>query len=74
MQRTLVGEAPLHYVTGWRMRLAAKLMLDRSNTSLAEIANQVGYESMSAFGAVFKRHFASAPARWRRQRLGTHTG
>ncbi len=65
----LVGESPLRYVTSWRMRLAARLMLDHGDSSVAEIANRVGYESEAAFGVVFKRHFASPPARWRRQKL-----
>jgi len=65
----LVGESPLRYVTSWRMRLAAKLLLDQSDSSVADIASQVGYESEPAFGVVFKRHFESPPARWRRERL-----
>ena len=64
----LVGESPLRYVTSWRMQLAARLMLDHSESSVSEIANQVGYESEAAFGVVFKRHFASSPAKWRRQK------
>ncbi len=67
----LVGESPLRYVTSWRMRLAAKLLLDQSDSSAADIASQVGYESEAAFGVVFKRHFESPPARWRRERLST---
>jgi AraC-like DNA-binding protein len=65
----LVGEPPLCYVTRWRMRRAAKLLLDQGDSSIADIANQVGYESEAAFGVVFKRQFNSPPARWRRKKF-----
>ncbi len=65
----LVGEPPLRYVTRWRMRVAAKLLLDQSQASVADIASQVGYESEAAFGVVFKRQFEGPPARWRRKKL-----
>jgi len=69
----LVGESPLRYVTRWRMRVAAKLLLDQSHASIADIASQVGYESEAAFGVVFKRQFECPPARWRRNRLMPHS-
>ncbi len=68
--RDLVGEPPLRYVTCWRMRVAAKLLLNQAASSVADIASQVGYESEAAFGVVFKRQFESTPARWRRKKLG----
>ena len=60
-----VGEAPLAYVTRWRMILAARLILS-SHTSLAQIAEHVGYESEFSFSRAFKRNFGVAPASYRR--------
>jgi AraC family transcriptional regulator, alkane utilization regulator len=63
--RELIGEAPLHYVTRWRMRKAAGLLLD-GRTTLAEIADRVGYESEAAFSKTFKRWMGSAPGAYRK--------
>jgi AraC-like DNA-binding protein len=60
-----VGEAPLAYLTRWRMLLAAKLMLS-TETNMAQISEHVGYESEFAFSRAFKRHFGVAPAGYRR--------
>jgi AraC-like DNA-binding protein len=61
---SLVGQPPLAYVTRWRMNLAAKLL--RSTTTSAErIASDVGYESATAFGNAFRRHFHVSPGRYR---------
>jgi AraC-like DNA-binding protein len=62
----LVGEAPLQYVTRWRMYQAAKL-LRSSHCTLAELAGYVGYESEAAFSKAFKRHMGQAPGEYRKQ-------
>ena len=61
----LIGMAPMHYLGNWRMQVAAE-KLRNSSTSLAEIANIVGYESEAAFSRAFKKTFLTAPATWRR--------
>jgi AraC-like DNA-binding protein len=61
----LVGSSPMQYLTQWRMLLAANL-LSRSNTSLARIAEEVGYQTDTAFSRAFRREFGSPPAAWRR--------
>jgi AraC-like DNA-binding protein len=61
----LIGVAPMHYLANWRMQIAAQELRKRS-TSLAQIANTVGYESEAAFSRAFKKAFGSAPSGWRR--------
>lgn len=61
----LVGSSPMQYLTQWRMLLAANL-LSRSNAPLARIAEEVGYETDTAFSRAFRREFGSPPATWRR--------
>ncbi len=39
----------------------AKYRLENSSASVAEIAEQIGYSSPSAFSAAYKRHFGKAP-------------
>jgi AraC-like DNA-binding protein len=66
----LIGVAPMRYLANWRMQVAAQELLSR-NTSLAQIANRVGYESEAAFSRAFKKAFGSAPSAWRRSRSQT---
>jgi AraC-like DNA-binding protein len=61
----LVGEAPLGYLTRWRMQKAARLMLD-GDATLGAIARAVGYETESAFGKAFRRHMGTSPGEYRR--------
>ena len=61
----LVGCAPMQYLTQWRMLLAANI-LSRSNAPLARIAEDVGYQTDTAFSRAFRREFGAPPATWRR--------
>ena len=62
-----VGAAPMEYLTQWRMMLAANL-LRRSNAPLARIAEDVGYQTDTAFIRAFRREYGMPPATWRRHR------
>ncbi len=66
----LVGTSPMQYLTQWRILLAANL-LTRSNAPLARIAEDVGYQTDTAFSRAFRRECGSPPAAWRR-RQGVH--
>jgi len=63
----LVGTLPKHYVTEWRMCIAED-MLCREDTSILNIATQLGYQSEAAFSRAFKRETGSAPSHVRRDR------
>ncbi|CAN7604583.1 AraC family transcriptional regulator [Variovorax paradoxus] len=60
----LVGAPPMHYLTRWRMILAAG-MLRKDQGNLARIAEGVGYESEAAFNRAFKREYGVSPGAWR---------
>jgi AraC-like DNA-binding protein len=62
----LVGSAPMEYLTQWRMVLAGNLLC-RSNAPLARIAEDVGYQTDTAFIRAFRREYGVPPAAWRRQ-------
>ena len=49
----------------WRMLLAANL-LRSSNSSLMRIAEEVGYQTDTAFSRAFRREYGAPPAAWRR--------
>ena len=61
----LIGMLPMHYLTTWRLQLAA-VRLRESAISTAQLANDVGYESDAAFNRAFKRAFGVTPATWRK--------
>lgn len=61
-----VGEPPMRYLAGWRMQLAADLLL-RTDLRISQIAAQVGYGSEPAFSRGFRRLFGSAPSDYRKR-------
>ncbi len=60
----MVGHPPMHYLTLWRMQLAARLLHDGHH--VVAVAAAIGYESESAFSRTFKKLMGVPPATWRR--------
>jgi AraC-like DNA-binding protein len=65
----LVGEPPITFLTGWRLALAADLLLSPGAT-IGSVARQVGYGSPYALSTAFKRHRGVSP---RQHRLAAST-
>jgi AraC-like DNA-binding protein len=61
----LIGQPPMQYLTQWRMQLGARLLRE-TQSPVAAIALDVGYESEAAFARAFKRATGKPPATWRR--------
>jgi AraC-like DNA-binding protein len=61
----LLGDAPLAYLARWRLQLGARL-LQTTDDSVLQVAQNVGYESEAAFNRAFKREFELPPGRYRR--------
>jgi AraC-like DNA-binding protein len=64
----LVGAPPMHYLGRWRLQVAAQ-QLRSCDKTLAVVAEDVGYDSESAFNRAFKREFGMPPAAWRKSRV-----
>jgi len=64
--RRYLSEAPIAYLTRWRLQLGAQMLIS-TNHSVAQIAAEVGYESEPSFNRAFKRAFGLPPARFRTQ-------
>ena len=62
--RETVGEAPLAYLTRWRMHLASGLLEDGA-LGIKEVADRVGYGSEASFSKAFKSFAGVPPGRWR---------
>jgi AraC-like DNA-binding protein len=60
-----VGIPPIQYLAQWRIQLAAT-QLRTTQSSIAEIAERVGYSSEAALSRAFKRCLGVAPAQYRR--------
>ena len=63
----LIGEAPMQYLTRWRIQRAASLLRSRE-VSVFEAASEVGYASEAAFSRAFKKVVGVPPAAWREGR------
>ncbi|MEQ0563542.1 AraC family transcriptional regulator [Amycolatopsis sp. NEAU-NG30] len=60
-----VGEPPMTYLAGWRLALAADLLVRQPDATIASLARQVGYGSAFALSAAFKREFGVSPQQYR---------
>jgi AraC-like DNA-binding protein len=59
-----LSEPPMAYLMRWRLQLAARA-LSSTSRGVADIGEDVGYESEAAFNRAFKRQFGLPPARYR---------
>lgn len=66
----VVGEPPKSFLTGWRLALAADLLVD-PQTTLESAAVRVGYANAFALSTAFKRVYGVAPTEYRRTVLAT---
>jgi AraC-like DNA-binding protein len=64
--RHYLNETPMAYLMRWRLELGAQA-LKSSNHSVAQVADDVGYESEAAFNRAFKRQYGIPPACYRTQ-------
>lgn len=62
----LVGEAPMSYLRQWRFEVARHWLRETDQT-LAEIAEQLGYESEASFSRAFKKATGQTPGSVRRE-------
>lgn len=60
-----VGVSPRQYIIRQRMDEACRLLKESSH-DIASISAMVGYESVSHFSSLFKRHIGMSPAGFRR--------
>jgi AraC-like DNA-binding protein len=64
--RSLVGEAPITYLTELRLSRSAQLLRSTDRT-VAEIARRVGYGSEEALSRAFSRRYGTTPSTYRRR-------
>ncbi|RVV96913.1 AraC family transcriptional regulator [Mesobaculum littorinae] len=65
-----IGQPPLSYLRSWRLTLARRRLL-QGETTVADVAHAVGYQSQSAFSQAFLRTFGRSPSADTRAKDGT---
>ncbi|RID98888.1 AraC family transcriptional regulator [Simplicispira hankyongi] len=68
-----VGVTPMNYLQAWRMAMAKQLLRQRE-VAIAEIAERVGYSSVSAFGVAFTRYVGIPPGRYAKGEVAEEQG
>ena len=66
----LVGEPPMTFLAGWRLALAADLLLEPGAT-VSGVARQVGYTSPFTFSTAFKRAYDLSPRAYQQRAEAT---
>jgi AraC-like DNA-binding protein len=64
--QSALGQAPMQYLTEWRMTLARD-HLRAGELTLAQVGARTGYASPYAFAAAFRRHHGVPPGQWRQR-------
>ena len=67
--KSCIGEPPMTYLYQWRM-LQARQKIEHTKKSMSLVAEEVGYQSDSAFQKAFKRFFNRTPASLRKPKSG----
>ncbi|RPF22070.1 AraC family transcriptional regulator [Myceligenerans xiligouense] len=62
--REVSGQPPLNYLSGWRIRLAQRALLE-PGTTVAALAGRLGYASESSFSHAFTRVTGASPSQFR---------
>jgi AraC family transcriptional regulator len=58
---SIVGVTPVAFVNQERLQKAVYLLAE-TNKTILEISNQCGFESVSTFNALFKKHYSKTPS------------
>jgi AraC-like DNA-binding protein len=64
--REVSGQPPLTYLSHWRVRLAERALRE-TDTTVAALAERLGYASESSFSHAFTRIAGVSPSRYRRR-------
>lgn len=62
--KSATNQTPTQYIQSVRMSAAGEL-LQTTNLSVAEIAFESGYQDLSHFTSLFKKHFGTTPSQYR---------
>ena len=64
-----MGDSPYNYLTKYRIAKAEKLLIERDDLSVTEVAYSVGFSSIERFSEMFKKYTALSPLAYRKKNL-----
>lgn len=68
--KAITGESPTDYLRNYRLKRAAKLLLDQSS-SVTHVALEVGFKNLTHFSRCFKEKFHQLPSAYARSKALT---
>lgn len=60
--RELVNSSPIQFLQHARLEAAAKLLIERPDLSVTQVAHRVGFASSQYFATLFRQRFGAAPS------------
>lgn len=67
--RLITNVSPVEYLIRCRVDAAAKLIMERPEMNITDVAFACGFESSQYFATVFRQRLKCSPSDWRRQSL-----
>ncbi len=67
--KSVVGQSPVEYLKEYRMQQAVKLLEERIDQPVADIAYSCGFSSPQYFNNVFRKRYHMTPSEWRKLHL-----
>jgi AraC-like DNA-binding protein len=61
-----MGTSFIDYLNEYRLTMASRLLIS-SDSSVLDIASEVGFENLSYFNRIFKRRFCQTPSAYRKE-------
>lgn len=58
-------ESPINYLIKIRLEKAATILSEDNESSIKQIANQVGYDDAYHFSKLFKKYYGHSPSHYR---------
>jgi AraC-like DNA-binding protein len=58
--KAMYGQNPIEFINSIRMKRAIELLLE-NKMNISEIAFQLGFQNVSSFGKIFRKHYQMSP-------------
>lgn len=66
--KNTMGTSFIDYLNEYRLTMASRLLIS-SDSSILDIASEVGFDNLSYFNRVFKKRFGQTPSAYRKERI-----